>query len=585
MVLTAATELMSHHDVTIFFLSLAVLLGMARLLGELARKYRQPSVLGEILAGVLLGPTVFGFLQPDLFNWLYPTTGPTAIAFYGLVTLSVAMLLLVAGLEVDLTVALRQGKAAILVSLMGVTLPFVMGAAFVYGMPEVFDYQPDQKLLPFALFVGIGLSITALPVIAKILMDLNMFKSDIGMLIMAAAMINDLIGWIGFAIILAMIQPVTDAAAAGSASSQVLMTIVMTLTFIGLMLTVGRLMFHKIMPFVQLHSSWPGGVLGFVLVVALLCAALTEYIGIHSIFGAFIAGVAMGDSHHLRERTRDTIHQFITNIFAPIFFASIGLGVNFIADFDLTLVLLVLSIALIGKIGGCYLGGRIAKLPIRERWAVGFGMAAQGAMGIILGQLALNQGLITDKLFVAIVIMALTTSLLSGPALERMLQRTVRRTLSSFLPERHVMSQLQGGEVRSVIREMAEQAAAISDLQVDEIFNAVWQREQIMHTGLEAGLAVPHARLSGLKAPLVILAKSDKGADFDAPDGELAKIVFMLLTPASDATSQIQLLGLIAKVFSDPQTRQRVRRAQSATEMLAAISLAESHPDKEHPSA
>ena len=417
---------MGHEEVTVFFLSLAILLGLARFLGELARKYRQPSVLGEILAGVLLGPTVLGYINHDWFAFLFPDTGATAIAFHGLVTMSVALLLLVAGMEVDLSVALKQGKAAIFVSIAGVALPFFMGSSLAYGLPDMFHYDGGKDLLPFALFVGIGLSITALPVIAKILMDLNMLKSDIGMLIMAAAMINDLIGWIGFAVILALIQPAVDAAGQAAAAPTVglLGTMGLTLLFIGLMLTVGRLFFHRVLPFVQIHTSWPGGVLSFVLVVALLCAALTEYIGIHSIFGAFIAGVAMGDSHHLRERTRDNIHQFITNIFAPIFFASIGLGVNFVEGFNIWLVLLVLSIALVGKIGGCYLGARAAGMQVRERWAVGFGMAAQGAMGIILGQLALNQGLITESLFVAIVIMALVTSLLSGPQLRGSCRRS-----------------------------------------------------------------------------------------------------------------------------------------------------------------
>lgn len=573
----SGSETLSHHEVTILFLSLAVLLGLARFLGELARKYHQPSVLGEILAGVLLGPTVLGFIQPEWFAFLFPDTGSTAIAFNGLVTISVALLLLVAGMEVDLAVAIKQGKAAIFVSLAGVAFPFVMGASLAYGVPGWFDYDPGSgnDLLPFALFVGIGLSITALPVIAKILMDLNMLKSDIGMLIMAAAMINDIIGWIGFAVVLALIQPVEAMAAAPT--GQLLGTIGLTLLFIGGMLTVGRMFFHKVLPFVQVHTSWPGGVLSFVLVVAFLCAALTEYIGIHSIFGAFIAGVAMGDTHHLRERTRDNINQFITNIFAPIFFASIGLGVNFIEGFQIEIVLLVLAIALVGKIGGCYFGARVAGLQVRERWAVGFGMAAQGAMGIILGQLALNQGLITESLFVAIVIMALLTSLLSGPAMEKTMQREIKHTLGSYLPERHVIAKIAAIETRFAIKEMAEHAASIMKIPAQEIDNAVWQREQIMHTGLPHGLAVPHARFAGLEKPVVILGRSPKGVDFDAPDGEKARIILMLLTPLKDATAQIELLGLVAQVFEDSETRQRVRVSNTATEMVAAISLAESH--------
>ena len=150
----SAGAAMGHHDVTVFFLSLAVLLGIARFLGELARKYRQPSVLGEILAGVLLGPTVFGYIQPQWFTFLFPSTGATAIAFQGLVTLSVALLLLVAGMEVDLTVAIKQGKAALFVSLAGVIFPFAAGALLAYSVPGWFDYDGGKELLPFPYSLG-----------------------------------------------------------------------------------------------------------------------------------------------------------------------------------------------------------------------------------------------------------------------------------------------------------------------------------------------------------------------------------------------------------------------------------------------
>ena len=216
-------------------------------------------------------------------------------------------------------------------------------------------------------------------------------------------------------------------------------------------------------------------------------------------------------------------------------------------------------------------------MQVRERWAVGFGMAAQGAMGIILGQLALNQGLITEPLFVAIVIMALFTSLLSGPAMERCMQREIKHTLGSYLPERNVIAKLSAIETRYAIKEMAELASANTKFPVETIDNAVWRREQIMHTGLPHGIAVPHARLANLEKPVVLMARSIKGVDFDAPDGEKARIILMLLTPLNDATAQIELLSLVAQVFDDPETRQRVRSANTATEMVAAISLAESH--------
>src|SRR5690606_37953540 len=279
----------------------------------------------------------------------FPDEGIVRVALEGLIALSAALLLLAAGLEVDLSSVWRQGKAMIFVAAGGLVLPFLMGFALAWADPDLLNGGAEvEHVLPFALFVGIALSITALPVIAKILIDLNISKSDMGMLIISAAMLNDIVGWIGFAMVLAIIPTAGVAGAMAGAAEAVEAvngngvwpTIIYTLLFVVFMLTAGRWILHRMLPYVQAHWSWPGGVLVYVMTIALFCAALTNWIGIHSIFGAFIAGIAMGDSSHLRERTRDTIQQFILNIFAPIFFASIGLRVNFIANFDIVLVLI-----------------------------------------------------------------------------------------------------------------------------------------------------------------------------------------------------------------------------------------------------
>jgi Kef-type K+ transport system membrane component KefB len=199
------------------------------------------------------------------------------------------------------------------------------------------------------------------------------------------------------------------------ASGDYTYTIFYIIGFGLLMLTVGRKLLDKIMPWMQQKLSWPGGVLSISLGICFLSAAFTESIGIHAILGAFIAGIAIGDSVHLKEKAREIIYQFVTNIFAPLFFVSIGLRVNFVENFDLRLVLLVLFVAYIGKVSGAAIGARIGGFTRNESLAVGFGMNARGAMEIILGTLALQAGLINETIFVALVIMALITSLTSGP--------------------------------------------------------------------------------------------------------------------------------------------------------------------------
>ena len=588
MILAAGDSALNESAITKLLLAIAVMLGLARALGELCRRFGQPAVLGEIVAGIILGPTLLGALFPDAYAFLFTAAegSPAWIAEEGFITLSAALLLFVVGLEVDLSAVVRQGKAMLLVSAMGIIVPFVLGFTAGHFLENMLGAgtRAANNPLPFEIFCGLAMSITALPVIAKILIDLNLSKSDMGVLVISSAMCNDLVGWIGFAVVLALL-PVIPTSDSGSAATEaagsgahlgVMWTILATLGFLAFMLTLGRWFMHKALPFVQARWSWPGGVISFAFVIAMACAALTEYLGIHSIFGAFIAGVAIGDSHHLRERTRDTIHQFVMNIFAPVFFASIGLTIDFREAFYWDTVLLVCAIALVGKVSGCFIGAKLAKLSNRESWAVGFGMAAQGAVGIILGQLANQAGLISDKLMVAIVIMALGTSILAGPAMQRILRVRSQRKLLDFLSDRHIMLDPEANTIESLLHAMSERAVELTDIKEAEIFKEVWARESVMHTALPNGLAVPHARLDNLSKPTVIVARSSRGVDFDAPDGMLARLIFLLLTPTDQPASQLELLALVAKTYESADTRARCLQVKSATEFRAVLNLATS---------
>lgn len=618
----AASEVLSSQDIFVLLISIATLLAVARVLSELARRWKQPSVLGEIFAGIVLGPTVLGALWPlfhgllpedsylamklpaDVIAYLFPDVGNVATARTGLIQLSAALLLLAAGMEVDLSTVWRQGKAMLCVGSCSLVVPFGLGLAiaWLFWFPQGIGLGDKSQQLPFALFAGIAMSITALPVIAKILIDLNLSKSDLGMLIISSAMFNDVVGWIGFAIVLALMAgPAPEAvetmqgavdsiyyvatgtidAAAGAVSPtsgdtehmSIGWTVGLTIGFIVGMITVGRLLFHKMLPYVQARWSYPGGVLAFVFVVAFLCAAFTEKIGVHSIFGAFIAGVAMGDSHHLRHRTRENIHHFIMNIFAPLFFASIGLSINFFSSFTWQLVLVVLTVAVFGKVTGCFAGAKIARLTNREGLAVGFGMAAQGTMGIILGQLALDAELINQELMVAIVFMAIVTSLLAGPLMQKTLKLRTKRTLVDVLSDRQIVTQVKAHDAQSAIAELADRAAELTGLTPTEIYEKIWQREQLMHTGLPHGIAVPHARFKNLRRPLLLLGRSPNGVDFDASDGSAARLLCMILTPEDDPNSQIEMLQLVAVGFEDEATRAQVLGSATTTEVLAALNL------------
>lgn len=381
---------MSHlaqHDLMALFLALAALLATAKFAGELVKKLGQPSVLGEIMAGILLGPTILGHYKPGVYQLLFPASGPVALVLDGVTAISVVLFLLTAGIEIDLSSIFRQGKSALLVSVFGMVIPFAFGFGSAELFPRFLGADDRASPLVFALFLGTALSISALPIIARILMDLGLLQSEMGTVVMSSAMFDDLVGWILFGLVLGMMNPQADA------GHGVRHTIFLVLTFAVLMLTVGRWLIHKILPFIQARTTWPGGVLGFIFSLTLASAAFAEYAGIHAVFGAFITGAAVGESRHLRERTSESIHQIVTNVFAPLFFASIGLHTNFIKNFDPALTAIVIAVACLGKVLGAGWGAHLGGMDVRSSIGIGFAMNARGAMEMILGILALQAGL------------------------------------------------------------------------------------------------------------------------------------------------------------------------------------------------
>src|SRR6202050_3279196 len=416
---------LAPHDIMHLFIALAVLLGAAKLAGELMQKLDQPSVLGEIMAGILLGPTLLGHFKPQLYAFIFPATGNLPIALETVTTLGVVFFLLIAGLEIDLRSIFRQGKSALAVSFFGVIVPFAFGFGAAGLFPSFLGASPGADRLIFALFVGTALSISALPVIAKILMDLNLLRTEVGTVIISSAMFDDLVGWILFSFVLGMMHP----PAGGSVADGVKHTIVLVVLFVGLTLTIGRWLFDKILPFLQAHTTWPGGVLAFIFTLTLAGAAFTEYAGIHAVFGAFVIGIAIGESGHLRKRTSEHIHQIVTNVFAPFFFANIGLSTDFVSKFDWRLTATVIGVACVGKLLGAGWGARLGGMDRTSSLVVGLAMNARGAMEIILGILALQAGLIRESMFVALVVMALLTSLISAPAIHFLVHRRQALTL------------------------------------------------------------------------------------------------------------------------------------------------------------
>ena len=367
--------------------------------------------MGEIIAGIIIGPTVMGQLAPGFYDVVFPKTGSMSLVLDVMVQLSVIMLLFVAGLEVQLHLLKKQTKPAVLTSVFSIVIPFIVGFGCVWLQPEFFHAE-QNNLLPYALFLGVAMSISALPVIIRILMDLGIFKTDIGRVIIASELISDVVGWLLFSVVLSLLRGQTNFA-------DIALNVFYVTAFIVFMFTLGRRIIDHRVRWIANHMSSPGAVISFLMGMCFLGAALTEAMGTHAIMGAFVMGIAFGSSPHLAAQPRDITHQFVTSVFAPLFFVSIGLRVNFTQEFDVQLIFAVLFIAIICKLLGAGLGARLGGMTQRESLAVGFGLNARGAMEIILGTIAFNAGLIGQSLFVALVIMALVTSIMSGPLMMR----------------------------------------------------------------------------------------------------------------------------------------------------------------------
>jgi len=555
----------SDHDVLIFLLALAAMLGCARVLGEVGRLLGLPLVVGEIGAGILLGPTVLGRIAPRAQAWLFPAGTPEAmIGAYTAV--AVVLLLVVVGVEVDLGILRRRGANALITGLLGIVLP--MGAGFALGMllPASDLVDPSRRTM-VALLLGVALSISALPVIARTLLDLGLFKSDVGLLVMAAAMIDDLVGWLALSLLLGPLR------GGGVDFASFWKTVLLAAVFATGLLLVGRRLIEVVVARLESAgtAAGTGRVLSLVILLALFGAAATHAIGLHAVFGGFVVGLTVGAAR-VKERTRMVIEDFVVNVFAPVFFASIGLRVDFLGAFDARLCALVIAVATIPKLLGCAVGARLGGLNWRQAAAVGFGMNARGAMGIILAAIARGAGLLRDQMFVALVVMSMATSLVSGPVMKWLLYREeAEEDVVALLRRGAFVAELHASTPSEAIAELVRALGSLLTGIKRSARSAVLERELVAPTGLGDEVAIPHAAVEGLERPLLALGRAPRGIDFDAPDGRPARIVFLLLFPPKAYADELRILASIARATYDGRAREELIGASTLEEVTRVL--------------
>jgi len=398
---------------------LILLLLAGRLLGEAMNRIGQPALFGQLIAGVLLGPSVFGLLLPEARHFLFPEDKTLKTMIDAISQVGILLLLLLTGMETNLTLMRRRTRAVISSSLSGIAVPFVLGVALAYAMPGNAIPMHENRLVT-ALFLGTALSISAVKIVAMVLIDIGAMRRDLGQLILATAILDDSIAWIIIAVIsgIATHGQVDLVGIGGSIAG--------TLLFLAFSLTIGRRLVAWLIVWVNDHMTIEVPVITAIIVVMLIMSLTTELIGVHTALGAFVAGILVGQSPILTEQIENQLRGFVFAFFSPVFFAVAGLGMDLRTLFDPTLALFTVAIILIasvGKFSGALVGGRLGGLTMRESLALGVGLNGRGSTEVIVASIGLAMGALSNQLYTMIVAMAVITTMAMPPMLRWMMAR------------------------------------------------------------------------------------------------------------------------------------------------------------------
>src|SRR4051794_29733844 len=353
----------------VFLAELVILMLVGRLLGEAMNRIGQPSVMGMLLGGIMLGPSALGALLPDLQHALFPKTPEQKAMLDGISQFGILLLLLLTGMETDLRLVRRVGRAALSISLTGVAVPFACGFALGQFMPESLLPHPDQRFLT-SLFLGTALSISSIKIVAAIVREMGFTRRNLGQIIVASAICEDSIGWIIIAITFSLAE-------AGSIDlMSVSRSVLGTAAFLVASFTIGRRLVFYLIRWANdnFESDFP--VITGILVIMSAMALTTHFIGVHTVLGAFISGVLIGESPILTRHIDEQLRGLILAFFMPVFFGMAGLTTDLTILKDPTLLFMtlgVIAIASIGKFAGAFIGGEIGGLTRREALALACG--------------------------------------------------------------------------------------------------------------------------------------------------------------------------------------------------------------------
>jgi len=403
----------------IFLLEIIVLLVCGRLLGELMQRIGQPPVMGQLIAGILLGPSVLGALWPALEHTLFPTSPDQKAMLDAVAQLGILLLLLLTGMETDLMVVRRSRGTAFSVSIAGIVVPFLCGVLLGELLPDTILPNPEKRLIT-TLFLGTALSISSVKIVAMVVREVGFLRRTVGQVIVAAAIIDDTIGWIIMSVIFGL------ALHGGVDLPGLAQSLVGTAIFLVLSFTIGRRLVFRVIRWANDRFVSEVPVITAILVVTGLMALTTDAIGVHTVLGAFIAGILIGQSPILTRHIDEQLRGLIVALFMPVFFGLAGLTTNLavLANTDLLLLTFgLIVIASLGKFSGAFLGGRFGGMTWAQSLALGCGMNARGSTEVIIATIGLSMGVLNQELFTTIVAMAVVTTMSMPPMLRWALAR------------------------------------------------------------------------------------------------------------------------------------------------------------------
>ncbi len=428
----AAEGATSVSSEAIFIAELGLLLVVGRLMGEAAQRLGQPAVMGQLIGGLLLGPSVLGMIWPAAQHALFPGTPEQKSMINAVSQLGILMLLLLTGMETDLQLVKRVGRAAVTVAAAGVALPFICGFALGEMLPDALLPKPDARLVT-AIFLGTALSISSVKIVAMVVREMNFMRRDLGQIIVASAILEDTIGWVIIAVAFGL-------ASAGTVDLWSLGRAVLgTAAFMVASLTIGRRIVFYLIRWANDNFASEFPVITTILVIMIAMALITQLIGVSTVLGAFVAGILIGESPILTRHIDEQLRGLIVALFMPVFFGLSGLSTDLTVLKNPALALLAIGlivIASVGKFLGAFVGGKLGGLTRAESLALGCGMNARGSTEVIVATIGLSMGVLNRDLFTLIVTMAIVTTMAMPPMLRWALKRLPMRKKERIRLER-----------------------------------------------------------------------------------------------------------------------------------------------------